>query len=472
MFIQSESDLDAGPVQAGAKASMRGAESMPRDQVAILTGLDGMFPMTEDASFAKLVHSSMDSGQPFQRWFRYREGFSPELIRRAIDGLEIDATSILDPFSGAGSTLVAARDADIPAIGFEVNPVVAQIARAKTHNYTLSDGGVITETVDRVCAIDQSMPKAERPGLSILDKVFRPDVLDALLTARYVIDQLENERAVDFLMTGWLSVLEGVSNVFKEGNGVKYRNRKRTPSGYITVPWSSVAGFEADGWALVRKRLHAQYQLMLDDVQFGANLPVPEIREESSVSGVSALAPGSVSLAIFSPPYCNNFNYMKIFKVELWMSGRVRTYADIRAISGRALRSHVEMRIDVPTHRTLPTELYELIEALDTSALWNKKIPNTILAYFLDMREILVGAYRSLMPGGECHIVVGNSAYGGVIIPTDVMLARMAQELGFEVDRVVVARHLTTSSQQRRSLQNLVGFLRESIVVIRKPHDE
>lgn len=472
LLTQPECGMSADENQLAAKSTFHIEAVAPREQVEILTDLDRMFHVIEDVSFAKLVHSSLDSGQPFQRWFRYREGFSPELIRRAVDGLQIEAASILDPFSGAGSTLVAAREAGLPSTGFEVNPVVAQIARAKTHNYSVSDGETIVETMRLIGAIDPSMPKAERPGLSILDKVFRSDVLDALLTARNVIDQVENDRAFDFLMTGWVSILEGVSNVFKEGNGVKYRNRKRTPSGYITVPWASVAGYEADGWTMVRRRLQAQYQLMVDDIALGANSPVPEIREESSVLGTSAIAPGSISLAIFSPPYCNNFNYMKIFKVELWMSGLVRSYEDIRAISSRALRSHVEMRIDVPMKRTLPTELYELIDGLDTSALWNKKIPDTILAYFLDMREVLVGTYSSLTPGGECHVVVGNSAYGGVIVPTDVMLARIARELGFEVVRVVVARHLTTSSQQRRSLQSLVGFLRESIVVLRKPKYE
>jgi DNA modification methylase len=375
---------------------------------------------------------------------------------------------ILDPFSGAGSTLVAARQADIPSVGFDVNPIVVLLARAKTQNYTSSDILQVRQAVSRFQNVDASMPRSSRPGLSILDKVFRPDVLDALLTIRYIIDAYPSGSVSDFLMAGWLSVLEGVSNVFKEGNGVKYRNRKRTKSGYVTIPWSLVAGFDVDGWVLVKDRLFAQYEMMLADVQPDAELAVPLVREESSVSGIASIPESSISLAIFSPPYCNNFNYMKIFKVELWMSGLVETYGDIRTIGERALRSHVEMPIDVPSSTNLPSELHELVQSIDIAKLWNKKIPNTILAYFLDMRELLSGVYRTLSPDGKCHIVIGNSAYGGVIIPTDVILAKIAQDLGFDVERVVVARHLTTSSQQRKAMDPLLEFLRESIVVLKK----
>tara|TARA_R110002051_G_scaffold291647_1_gene355736 strand:+ start:1252 stop:2631 length:1380 start_codon:yes stop_codon:yes gene_type:complete len=439
-----------------------------RAQETILSQLDSFFNVFEDSSAADLVHASPNSGERFQRWFRYREGFSPELIDRAVRQLEIETVSILDPFSGAGSTLVAAHQADIPSIGFDVNPIVSIVARAKTHNYSTEDLENIRTSLREIQAATSDQPKAKRPALSILDKVFRADVLNALLTTRYIIDQILPGNVKDFLMAGWLSTLEGVSNVFKEGNGIKYRNRKRTANGYITLPWAQVPGFESDGWGLVKGRLASQFHTMLEDVQPNAELATPVIHETSSITGISTVSDQSVSLAIFSPPYCNNFNYMKIFKVELWMSGLVETYGDIRAIGERALRSHVEMPIVVPDSRTLPSELYELVEQIDPTKLWNSKIPKTIFAYFLDMRELLAGVYRTLSNGGECHIVIGNSAYGGVVIPTDVLLAKIAVDLGFSVERVEIARHLTTSSQQRKAMQPLVAYLRESIVVLKK----
>ena len=37
-----------------------------------------------------------------------------------------------------------------------------------------------------------------------------------------------------------------------------------------------------------------------------------------------------------------------------------------------------------------------------------------------------------------CSIIVSNSAYGGVIVPTDLILADYAEQIGFEVGEGVI----------------------------------
>ena len=55
-----------------------------------------------------------------------------------------------------------------------------------------------------------------------------------------------------------------------------------------------------------------------------------------------------------------------------------------------------------------------------------------------------------------------------IIIPTDVLIARIAEEIGFSVETIHITRHLTTSSQQKKELKPLKDYLRESIVLLRK----
>jgi len=71
-----------------------------------------------------------------------------------------------------------------------------------------------------------------------------------------------------------------------------------------------------------------------------------------------------------------------------------------------------------------------------------------------------------LLAGGKCFIVVGNSAFAGVIIPTDVMLANLGLECGFTKAEILVTRHLTVAPQQRNKLRNLEENMRESVVVL------
>jgi hypothetical protein len=100
--------------------------------------------------------------------------------------------------------------------------------------------------------------------------------------------------------------------------------------------------------------------------------------------------------------------------------------------------------------------------------LWNARIPASVLAYFVDMKAVLEAVHMSLRRGGQCQIVVGNSAYAGILVATDVLLAEIGRAVGFEVERIVVARHLTTSSQQKIQLNGLHSALRESVVMLRK----
>ena len=109
-----------------------------------------------------------------------------------------------------------------------------------------------------------------------------------------------------------------------------------------------------------------------------------------------------------------------------------------------------------------------LIGLFDPTKLWNNNIPNVVRGYFDDMYTLLTKLYQQTSKKGFVGIVVGNSAYSGVIIPTDVLIAEIAKEIGFSVKSIFITRHLTTSSQQKREVEYLRNYLRESIVVLEK----
>jgi hypothetical protein len=104
----------------------------------------------------------------------------------------------------------------------------------------------------------------------------------------------------------------------------------------------------------------------------------------------------------------------------------------------------------------------------ESTRLWNKKIPSVVRGYFDDMATLLGKIHCRTSKRGLVGIVVGNSAYSGVIIPTDELIADIAQEIGFKVNGIYTARYLTTSSQQKRELESLRSYLRESIVLLER----
>ena len=122
------------------------------------------------------------------------------------------------------------------------------------------------------------------------------------------------------------------------------------------------------------------------------------------------------------------------------------------------------------SHRGKGWEIFtdKIIEKLNEKKLWDKKIPTMLKNYFNDMFKIIDYSYLKLKKDGFCAIVVGNSCYGGVIIPSDLILAKYASEKGFYVDKIDVYRYIIPSSQQYKDVLNEKKFLRESVICLVK----
>ena len=91
-----------------------------------------------------------------------------------------------------------------------------------------------------------------------------------------------------------------------------------------------------------------------------------------------------------------------------------------------------------------------------------------IRGYFDDMHDILERLYKISQKGIFCSIVVANSGYKGIIVPTDLLLAAIANHVGFKVEKIILARSIRASSQQMQELKSKSDLMRESIIILRK----
>jgi len=91
-----------------------------------------------------------------------------------------------------------------------------------------------------------------------------------------------------------------------------------------------------------------------------------------------------------------------------------------------------------------------------------------IQAYFDDLATILGGVKIRMRKGGQIWLVVSTSAYAGVHIPVDLIIAELGHELGLRLKGVHCLRYLRTSSQQYTQLQTNKAPLRESLIILQK----
>lgn len=431
----------------------------------ILEPLDALYQIEPRLDLGPFVHWRGNASSPMHRWLRYREAYSPELIEKLQLG-----NRILDPFSGCGSIPIGAAIRGRKALGIDLNPIAAFSTKVKLTPLKAQSIRKLHDFVKDLPKLAVSEDRWPLPELSISEKVFEPKILDAVLRTRSGIERAfaRDSGARDFAFLAWLAILENVGSYFKEGNGIKYRNKKRQKGKYEDRPdgeWQ-FARFGSDQTAFFLDVFTRQLQMMLEDTAEWKSGSWHDQRVvEGSAFNLSALLAGETfDSVIFSPPYANRFDYFESFKVELWFGNFVNSYADLNALRKASLRSH--LNADFKRHSDHLQPLEDLIGLMDRDASsWRMGVPDLMRGYFHDMGVVLRQC-RQAAPNGRCHVVVGNSAFAGVIVPTDVLTAMVGIQAGYERAKIVETRHLTVAPQQRNRLKGFEHYMRESIVIL------
>lgn len=404
------------------------------------------------AKYTTSTNYSLESETPFQRWYRYKEGFSYSLIKKLIEMQSKNTEGkILDPFLGSGTTCLVADSLFRKCVGFEINPFSSFVSKCKLSYYSDDDKDELKRCINLMRNIriyDYGI--SNDPKLSFAKKVFDEDVRNIFLRIKTIISSItKDEKVFNLCKLAWLSILEDVSNYRKAGNGLKIKKTKKNSikaeeivSSYVNkleIIYSDINKFSINGLSQVIN----DSCLNIDLNEYG-----------NYFDGI-----------IFSPPYANCFDYMEIYKLELWYGDFVKDYTELKQLRKQSFSSN----LNSINGRIYDDELFiNLLNNMDDDLLWDKKIKLMLNDYFADFDELLGKLNKVLNSGGFIDVVVGNSAYGGIVFPTDLFIAKIAKKYGFIVENIIIDRYLITSSQQYKKTLPFRKYLRESIVCLRK----
>jgi DNA modification methylase len=368
---------------------------------------------------------------PLYNWFKYKEGFSRELVVQLFRefGLQPGET-VLDPFAGSGTTLLTGKEFGIHGIGIDMLPTAVFVAKAKLTEWANIDA--LLKAALKVTSAPLREPKSRLPDVRIINLAFTKDAQKQLLFFKEEIESYDQPMR-DFLMLGLLSILEDVSSTSKDGQFLRLVQKELPP---------------------VRDALRAALTRMIHDLSeirmFGL---WPKTKANSTMLHGDArelcLPPkylGAVSAVITSPPYLNRYDYSRTYALELCLLS-VKSHKDMVNVRHSLLRSHVESKEHGGKSIDLPA-LNEVLREVRSKPLNNERLPIMIQGYFEDMNLVISNISRYLKPLGRAALVVANAQFNGENVPTDLMLCEIAERHGLSTEAVLVTRYKGNSSQQ------------------------
>lgn len=415
----------------------------------IIEELVQKYEVIDGQTFGNLVNFQSNLSSPKHGWYDYKQGYSEELVRHIIKISNPNLEDyILDPFCGVGTTNLTAQSMGYKSIGTDVNPMAVLATQLKTHHFSPDEISQLESLINNF-----KLPEIADTinGGKVIATSFTEDVLMILLRIKFFVEHVESKYIQMFFRLALISIIDICSLKVKDGNGLKFKKNYKPLPNLLTTYVDKC-------------------KLMLDDIKVANYLPECKCLLGSMLldDTYKKINNHAVGLCVFSPPYANCFDYCEVYKLELWIGGFVKSYGDFEKYRSMALRSHVNAKFnhDISFSNKDVDTIATLISAFN---IWNKNIPDMLRGYFDDMKLLLSNVFKMLNKGGDCYIVVANSAYKGILVPTDMLLADIAVEIGYKVKTIQVARKIRSSSQQMKGLyETYDNLMRESIVVLTK----
>ena len=413
---------------------------MPRPET-VSASAPCKYNVTESPSWRRWVTPRTARDKPIHRWHLFAHSFTSDLVHALVDEWQLDGEdALLDPFAGAGTTLLAAKEKGVPASGYDLSPLAVLISNVKTE--TLSKARL--ESIWRILDDSSShAPPTHIPGdyPELVQRALpngRLEAFGALAARIRGLDCTSSER--DFFRLALISIIPRFSHAVANGGWLRWANE-------------SIEG------GSVEDAFKARVALMLGDVH----------EEEPSIVGDAWTTRradartlpdrnDTYTAVITSPPYPNRHDYTRVFGVELMFE--FLNWEENRSLRHQSFHSHPEARPERP-----PAEEYVPPARLQRSIdhLRDGRIRRMLRGYFLDMYLCLREVARVCRSGATMAFVVGNARYDGTTVLVDEFTAELGERAGLACREIRAVRWRGNSAQQMGKYGRAAS--RESVVV-------
>lgn len=397
--------------------------------------------------------STRNRCEPLHRWVPWIAGFSGAFVKDVFEStncVDPRGVTVLDPFAGVGTTLVEGLKQGYNVVGFEINPYAALACEVKLASLRCKLKP-LGEAISQLTHLADTslrgkvLAKSKAPSsFKSRTPFFSPTVeRDVLLLQDFIAEQKDS-----FLRKA-LKVALGAVMVSFSNYSYEPSLSTRSAAGKKPVIYADVFGIFRDKLSDIQADISHFRQHMK---RFG-HRPEARVYQCSYLDNTGLLSPRSVDVLVTSPPYLNNYHYIRNTRPQLHWLGLVNGNGDMKKLEEENFgRFWQTVRSGPPIQ--LSFQLPKLQQVLSTIRRRNPDRgvyggigwANYAATYFNDCDRFFRITRRVMKPGGLVVVVIGNNIVQGIHIETDQFLAQIAELHGFKVDGMHRVRKKRTGS--------------------------
>lgn len=447
----------------------------------------------------QLVSYQGNKTKSIHNWFKYREGFSSQLVENLIKEFNItEGNTILDPFSGSSTTSLTAQKLGINSIAIDILPIAKETFEVKNNIYDY-DLFELNKLFAEISTLIPQKAKKQYKHIRITQHAFSEQTENDLLFFKEWIEQSHYSKIAKELINFILfSILEEVSYTRKDGQYLRwdYRsekvqksNRRRKELGKPPIKTVLNKGILPD----VKEALLKALMPIIEDIEEVQKVFLPKSEHtfinKSGLYALAKLDDNSIDSVITSPPYCNRYDYTRTYALELnylgideekirelrqmQMSCTVENKSKLEELeeyyNSLGLQDGYKKIYSLIKENSVLSEINEaLIKRWNNGDVNNKGITTMVDGYFSELTFIFYEIFRVCKPGSKVAFVNDNVRYAGEIIPVDFLSSKIAEDIGFKVEKIYTLKQKKgNSSQQMKKFGR--AALRKSITIWEKP---
>lgn len=324
----------------------------------------------------------------------YPAKFIPQIPNRIIKEFSNERHTILDPFSGSGTTLLEAKMLGRNSVGFDINPIGVLTSRVKTHSYTKEELRKLDDWLESILSRNNETKYKGlwKPEIPRIEHWFQKDAINALSVIVDEIRKIENIDIRRFFNLCLSGIIVSVSNQESE---TRFASKPKE------ITFDKVfKNFERKALQTKRKILET-----LDKDKFSRSKCEVHLSDSRNICKV--LDDSSIDLVITSPPYINSFDYYLYHKFRIfWLS-------------------YPENDEVIEVSEVQKKELGSRYKYSGKNAL-------SVNTFKSEMIECFSSVHKVTKPGKMVFIVIGDSIVQGEFMEMDKFYRRVCEEAGMK----------------------------------------